>query len=200
MAPQWLTPDEAFVANLDPNGVEKYDRIAGVERPVLPFRDLFKHGVGDRRDEVGRHVDPVHLVEMAADLAHAHPARVHRNDVVVEIRKPPLIPRDQLRVERPRPITRNLDRHLRGSRQHGLLGGSIPPVRLAFAALLIEMLVDLGVQNALRQSLLQLIDKPVATENLLRVASRKKLVQNILLDRHSWVPFFPPLWPPAQDS
>ncbi len=41
-----------------------------------------------------------------------------------------------------------------------------------FAAFFIEMLVDLGVQNALRKRLLQLIDQPVAAENPLLVAPR----------------------------
>src|SRR4029450_2539075 len=44
--------------------------------------------------------------------------------------------------------------------------------------------VELGVQNALRQRLLQLLDKPVLAEQLLRIASRQKLVHNLFLGSH----------------
>ena len=39
---------------------------------------------------------PYELLEMAADLAHAHAARIHRDNLVVEVGKSPLILRGQL--------------------------------------------------------------------------------------------------------
>ena len=82
-----LVAHEAFVADLDPDGVEEHQRIAEIERPVLPFRHLVQHRVGDRRDQVGRDVDAVELLEMAADLANRHAARIHRDDLLVEVRE-----------------------------------------------------------------------------------------------------------------
>ena len=38
---------------------------------------------------------------MATDLADRHPARIHRDDLVIEIRKPALVFSDQLGVKRP---------------------------------------------------------------------------------------------------
>ena len=35
---------------------------------------------------------------MAADLAHAHAARIHRDNLVVKVGESPLILRDQLRI------------------------------------------------------------------------------------------------------
>lgn len=53
------------------------------------------------------------------------------------------------------------------------------------------MLVEFGVQNALRQRLLQIVDQPVTGENLLRIASRQKLVQKLFVDGHAMVLSFP---------
>jgi hypothetical protein len=92
---------------LDPDGVEEHQRIADIERPVLPFRHLVQHRVGHRRDQIGRNVDAVQLLEVAADLAHRHAARVHRDDLLVEVRKAPLILGDQLRIESAGPVARH---------------------------------------------------------------------------------------------
>ena len=43
-----LVADQAFVADLDPDGVEENQRIARLERPVLLFGHGLEHGVGDR--------------------------------------------------------------------------------------------------------------------------------------------------------
>jgi len=44
---------EAFVTDLHPQSVEEHQRIARIERPVLPFRDLIQNGIGHRRDQIG---------------------------------------------------------------------------------------------------------------------------------------------------
>ena len=103
------------------NGVEENQRIARLERPVLPFGDGLEHGVGDRRNQVRRHLQPVKLQEMALDLANRHAARVHRHDLVVEAGKPPLVALDQLRIECAFPIARNADVDLGRLRQDRLL-------------------------------------------------------------------------------
>src|SRR6202030_1473544 len=63
-----LVAHEALVADLDPNGIEKHQWVADIERPVLPFRNLVQHRIGDRRDQVGRDINAVEFLEVAADF------------------------------------------------------------------------------------------------------------------------------------
>src|SRR3954469_24580543 len=58
---------------------------------------------------------------MTLDLPGRHASRVHGDDLLVEARKPPLIPGDQLRVERAFPIARNTQVQLGILGQHRLL-------------------------------------------------------------------------------
>src|SRR3954453_10326775 len=58
---------------------------------------------------------------MTLDLPGRHASRVHGDDLLVEARKPPLIPGDQLRVERAFPIARNTQAQLGILGQHRLL-------------------------------------------------------------------------------
>ena len=44
---------EAFVADLDADRIEEHQRIAEMQRLVLPFGDLVEYRIGDRRDQVG---------------------------------------------------------------------------------------------------------------------------------------------------
>ncbi|CAM5602904.1 hypothetical protein ATER59S_05514 [Aquamicrobium terrae] len=146
-----LVAHEAFVPDLDPNGVEEDQRETGVERPILPFGHLFQHRVGDGRDQVRRDVDTVEFLQVAADLAHAHAARIHGDDLVVELGEAALIFGDRLRIERAGPVPWDRKLHLRRACQHRLLRMPVAPVaRPVGLALIVEMLVKLGVQNALR--------------------------------------------------
>ena len=138
---------------------------------------------------------------MAADLAHAHAARIHGDDLVVEIGKTALIFGDQLRVESAGPVTRNRQRHLRRARQYRLLRGPIAAIGVAPAfTLALKVLVKFGAQNALRQRLLQIVDETARGKNLGRIAASQKLVQEVLLDSHLMLPRFPSSWPQTQDS
>src|SRR6188474_1005866 len=121
---------------------------------------------------------------MAADLAHTHAARIHGDDLVVEVREAALVFGDQLRVKGAGPVPRNRQPHLRGAGQNRLLRAAVAAVGIAFGPLFPKMFVELGVQNALRQRLLQLLNKPVLAKQLLRIASRQKLIYNLFLDSH----------------
>jgi hypothetical protein len=85
---------------------KKTSGIDRIERPVLPFRDLLVDSVGDRRDQVRRHLDAVEFLEMTTDLAHRHAARIYRDDLVIEVGRTSLILGDQLRIEGPGPVAR----------------------------------------------------------------------------------------------
>jgi hypothetical protein len=95
---------------------------------------------------------------VALDLPHAHAARVHRHDLVVEAGKAPLIALDQLRIERSFPIARNANVDLRVLGQDRLRRVAVATVRTALRCFALQMIVQFGVENPLRQSLLQLIE------------------------------------------
>src|SRR5436305_4943969 len=136
---------------------------------------------------------------MTLDLPGRHASRVHGDDLLVEARKPPLIPGDQLRVERAFPIARNTQVQLGILGQHRLLRIAIAVIGLARRRMAVEMVVQFRVQDALGQRFLQLVEKPILGKHLLRIAPRQKLVQRALLDRHSPPPAAS-LWPHTQDS
>ena len=119
----------------------------------------------------------VEFLKMATDLADRHPARIHRDDLVVEIRKPTLIFSDQLGIKRPGPIPRHRQRHLRGASQNRLFRIAVAVIGLALNAVGVQMLVELGIQDPLRERLLQLVNQPVFIEHVLRIAPGQKLVQ-----------------------
>ena len=122
---------------------------------------------------------------MAADLAHAHAARIHGDDLVVEIGKTALIFGDQLWIEGASPIPRNRQGHLRRARQYRLLRGAIATIGVAPAfTLALKVLVKFGAQNALRQRLLQIVDETARGKNLGRIAARQKPVQQFFLNSH----------------
>ena len=68
------------------------------------------------------------------------------------------------------------------------------------AAVAVQVLVELGVQNPLRQRLLQFVDQPILVEYILRIAAGQKLVQQVFLDCHMMLPCLPSVWPHTQSS
>ena len=110
---------------------------------------------------------------MADDLARAHAAGVHRDDLVVEPRKPGS--GDQLRIKPGLAVARNLQLDPAGIGDHRLLAITISPVARLFAG---EMMVHLGVEDSFRQGLLQIVEQPVRVENRLRIGASQQLVEN----------------------
>jgi hypothetical protein len=56
-----------------------------------------------------------------------------------------------------------------------------------------------GVQNALRQRFLQIVEQTVTSENFVRIATGQKLVQKRFFDSHPMILLFPSAWPQAQN-
>lgn len=75
----------------------------------LPIRDVLGDGVGDAADEVGRDLDAVELVEVALDVAQAHPTGVEGKDALVESRDATHTLPNELGVERALAIARDVD-------------------------------------------------------------------------------------------
>src|SRR6187399_354112 len=80
---------------------------------------------------------------MAADLAHTHAARIHGDDLVVEVREAALVFGDQLRVKGAGPVPRDRQPHLRGAGQNRLLRDAVAAVGVAFDPLFPKVLVEL---------------------------------------------------------
>ena len=167
-----------LVANLDAHSIEKHHRINRIERPVLPFPHLVKDRVGDPADEVGRHVGGVEFGQVALDLAHRHAAGVEAQNLVVETGEVRLAFGDQLRLEGAGPIARhrNLDLAILGQERLR----ACPVAAVAFAAscrialLIAEMLGQLRSQRSLDQRLLQLLEQPVLSGQVLRLLIASK--------------------------
>ncbi len=53
-----LVPDKPFVSDFDPQGVEKNERIARLQRPILPFADRLQNRVRHSRNQVGETSSP----------------------------------------------------------------------------------------------------------------------------------------------
>jgi len=141
------------------------DQVDRLQRPILPDRHLLDHRVGDAADQIRTHVDAVDLLKVRADLAHCHPARVHRQDLVVESVEVALVLGDQLRLEAPVPIARDLDRDLTLTRTHGLLGLAVAAIALSLGrrltGLVAQVLRQLRAHRPVDQSPRQVLEKAV---------------------------------------
>jgi tetratricopeptide (TPR) repeat protein len=174
-----LVAHRAFIADLDPQCVEEDQRIGRLQRARLPGGDFLEHRVGHRADQVRRDVNAVEIAQMADDLAGAHAAGVHRDDLVVEPRKAALVLGDQLRVEACLAVARHRQLDLAGIGDDRLLAITISPVARLFAG---EVMVHLGVEHPFRQGLLQIVDQAIGIEGGLRIGPGQQLVKEGVRD------------------
>ena len=128
--------------------------------------DLVEHRVRDRADQVRGNLDAVEVAQVPRDLAGAHAARIHRDDLLVQAGKTPLILGDQLRVAASLPVARDRKVHPPGVGQHGLGAVAVAAV----ARLARQVVVHLGIQDPLGQSLLQPVQQAVRVKGRFRSA------------------------------
>ena len=154
-----LVAHHGVLANLDPQGVEEDHRIHRFERPPLPGRHLGHYGVGDRTDELGRHLGAVLFGEKPLDLAHRHAARVHGDDLVVEAGEASFVLRDQDRGEASVPVARDVDAQRPFLGQDGLAARPVAMVvgvgRLFGPRRVAQVVGELRPQGAFDQRLLE---------------------------------------------
>ena len=112
---------------------------------------------------------------MPDDLAHAHAARIHGNDLLVEARKASLVFGDELRIERRLPIPRDIQLDPAGLGRHRLLAIAIAAVAGLATR---QMMVHLGAQRPLGERLLQIVQKAIRVKGRLRISPSQKLVKN----------------------
>jgi len=161
-------------ADLDPQRVEEHQRIDRLQRPGLPGGDLVENGIRHRADEVGRNLDAVQFAQVADDLPGAHAARVHRHNLVVEAGKPALVLGDELGIEGRLPVAGDLQLDPAGLGGHPLAHITIPAVAGLLRG---QVMIHLGIQGPLGQSLLEIIEQPVGVKRRLRVRPGQQLVQ-----------------------
>ena len=114
--------DLVAVADLHHQRVEVDDRVDLLKRPGLPRLDLLERRVGDLRDRLVGELGAQRALQMVADVAHGHPARVQRDDHLVEAAGAPRALRDQPRLERTRPVPRYRQTHRSDLGVEGLRG------------------------------------------------------------------------------
>src|SRR4051812_20224335 len=189
-----LVPDQAFIADLDPERVEEDQRVDRLQRPGLPGRDLLEHRVRHRADQVRRDLDAVELAQVADDLPRAHAPGVHRDDLVVEAWEAALVLGDQLRVEARLPVPGDLELDLAGVGEDALAAVAVAAVA---GLLTTEMMIHLRVQRPLGQCLLQAVEEAVRIERRLRIGPGQKLVEDgvgdleLFASRHVGAPSLP---------
>ena len=131
---------------------------------------------------------------MADDLAGAHAAGVHRDDLVVEARKAALVLGDQLRIKARLAVARHLQLDLAGVGDDPLFAIAVSPIARLLAG---EMMVHLGVENPFGQGLLQIVDQPVGVEDRLWIGAGQQLVEHgigyarFFASRHRRAPLLP---------
>ena len=118
----------AVAANIDADRVHEHDRIARFQRAVLPGSDLLHHRVGDRGNQAGRCLDAIDFLDMPLDLAGGHAARIHADDLAVELRKAALIFGNQQRVKGAVAIAGDVQNNLPAVGRYRLLAAPVASV------------------------------------------------------------------------
>jgi hypothetical protein len=152
-----LVADLVAVPDLHDQGVEVDDRVDLLQRPGLPGLDLLGDRVGDLGDRLVRQVGADRAGEVVLDVPHRHPARVQRDDDLVEPSRPPDPLGDQARLEGAGPVPRGRQSHVSDLGRQRLGHGAVtaigaPPARRV-ALLVAEVLGQLGGQATLEHSL-----------------------------------------------
>ena len=76
-----LVANQPVIADFDLQCVNENQRVNRLQRPRLPRRDRLQHSIGDGADQIRRDRDVIEIAPMADDLAGAHAAGVHRDDL-----------------------------------------------------------------------------------------------------------------------
>jgi len=116
--------------------------------------DLVQDLVGDLRDRVVGQLGPQRAFHMVLDVADRHPARIQRDDHVVQAAGPASTLRDQPRLEATGPVPRHRQSHVTDLGHQSLRAGPVPRVRAAppgrVALLIAQMPSQLHSQNRSR--------------------------------------------------
>ncbi len=134
---------------------------------------------------------------MAADIPHAHPPRIHGDDLVIEPVDPGLALADQARLEAAIPIARNVDLESSGLALHGLAPGAVPPVRLhrrgRLTGFVAQVIRQFRSQHPLHQRSLEPLHQTAVAKQVLRpLAALQQFVDQVVVDLLRQPPEVPP--------
>ena len=179
--------DRAALADLEDHAVEEHDRVDVLQRPLGPVADVVHHAVGDARDQVAADVHAVDLLEVRGDIARRQPARVEREDLVVEPLKAALALADDLRLKAAVTVAGRVDLDLPVLGDQRLRGRAVARVPRAAGRLLMRLVADvvgqLDLHRALHQPLGQLGQQPAGPGDLLlRRGAGEQLVDHLVAD------------------
>src|SRR6202000_591778 len=154
-----LVAHHAVATDLHAKRIEEHHRIHRLERPALPGERLGHDFVGDRADEVGRHLGAVALGQKRLYLAHAHAAGVHRDDALIKVGETAFMFGNQHRSETAVPVARQIDPQGTVVGDDRLAGGTIAlvglTVRLALAWRITQMQLHFGAHRAFTYGLVE---------------------------------------------
>src|SRR6266545_3292047 len=184
-----LLAHDLLVADRDLERVQIDNRVQLLERPALPGADVVLDRGGHLADQPVRDVDSVQLAQMPLDLPGRHPARVQREDLLVEAVERAAVLGHDPRLKRRVTVTWQLDRDRPVDRAQRLRRRPVAPIRLLLRRLgarrVAEMLLQLGAGRPLDQTTPQLVDQPVLTGQLLRpLVLPQQLIDQLVRDLH----------------
>ena len=157
-------------AYLDADGIEVDDRVELLQGTVLPLHDRLAHRVGDLTDRPGRQLHTQGGLQVVADLAHRHTARVQAHNHRVQAIHAPLALTYQAGRKRAGPVPGDLDLegahlridHLGRGAITGVTTGSLGRLALLVAQVIGQLCLQAPLQGLLQQRRQQ----PVSTSEL----------------------------------
>lgn len=128
---------------------------------------------------------------MPLDVASRHPARIVREDLVVEGREASLMLRDERRLEGAAPVAGDADGDvavLALERLGGMaVAGGARAAAVGSMLLVAEVVGHLAFEGTLDEASGELVEEAALGEELLRVvAVLEELVEEFFWDRHGW--------------
>ena len=106
---------------------------------------------------------------MRTNLAGCHPARIHRNHLVVEARQPSAVLLDQLGLETAFPVSRHRDLHRAAFGQHPLAVVAVAMVAGTGIPFVLKMRLHLRVQRPFGNRLAQFGEQVTVAERHHRI-------------------------------
>ena len=121
------------------------------------YSDFIQDGIDDGRDQAWRDFDSVNLFQVSLNLPLCHPARVQRNNLLIEAVKARLVLLDQLRFKVRVAVTRNINLDLPAFTTHRLWRDPIARVAGVVTGsvmlLIAEMMGQLTIKGTFDESL-----------------------------------------------
>ncbi len=192
----------ALIAHFHHQRIQVHDRIQLFQRPVLPQLHFLQDRLGHVGDQCRRHLDAVYLLQVALDLAGRHPARVHRDDLVVEAGPARLPLGHDPGLEGRFAVAGRLQLQLAEVALQGFRAFPVarvaPVVARRVVLLVAQMIAEFGFQRPFQEGFGQLFEQTVLPDDILGLlVVGEQLINQLLVDCHGSPSFFLP-WPFTQ--